>query len=327
MAKRQSVMIDAVAVVSEEETLVRQAGAAVTDFLAQVPAFFRKARQIEDDALVTLKVAEALLIPTSVKEDEERQWLAKRTSAAIKDAEAHWDITKRVTAFRDKLSQARARPVAALTEANTIANRHHNAWVQAERDRIAEQRRLDEIEAQRKQEAIRAQELADMEAAAIKAEEGSGTLSGREREFVDLIATGVYAPERCAALAKFKDAKASALRLLALPKITIAIEAVKTAAAIRQQAEAVKRAPLDPVSIPERREQIAKVPGASDRTTQRIEIFDEAAFIKAVISNAYGISHDVLTFKQAAVNAELVGRGDFANRVPGCRLVKNTKVV
>lgn len=315
-----------VAGTSEDEQIAAEAGQAVVRFLKGLSSFFTTARAIERGAEHTLEDARALRLPASSSEDVSIQRFAKQASIDRKAAEEHWQITSVVSQFHKRLVAARKRATDPLEQANAIGNDLHNRYVQAEQRRAREEQERLDREAEERARLAREQELADLEAAAIRAEEGSPDLSARERTFVDLyFATGNGTTS--AQRAGFKKPMAEASRLLTLPKIQAAIQAKREAAALRQKHENVRTMPLEVSPVEEVRPDVMKAPGLTDRTTYSAEIFDRAAFVQAAVSGRYGIPLDTLMPAQTQLNEYARSMHELINRWPGIRLKSKTGVV
>jgi hypothetical protein len=333
MAKQQSAadapdIIDVtgrLATTNEDERFIEDAGIAVRSFLAGLGEFFRTASAMERRAADRLTFARSLSTPKTADEDVTLQTLIRETTADSKAAIEHWNICQAVSGFHRRLTSARARTVDTLTEANTIQNRLHNAFTDAERRKAAEETERKRVEAERQAQADRDAEVARQEAAAAKAEAEAPDLSEREAVFVDLIVAG-NKPSLAAQRAGFKNFSTVGPQLLERPKIAQAIEAKERAAAMRAQAQAVKQQPLD-VQHEATKPDIKKASGASDRTTHGAEVVDEAALHDAVFAGRFGIPRDVLVVDPAKVNRYGKDLKELINKWPGVRYTKNTKVV
>src|SRR3990167_3194770 len=134
-----------------------------------------------------------------------------------------------------------------------------------ERQRVAraeaEQRRVQEQAAQEKRD----RELADMEKQALDAEGQSDELSDRERVFVQQVYAGTK-QEMAAKVAGYKDHFNQAARLLQSAKVTAAIEGMRQAQALREQAAAVAEKPIAVTKV-EVQSNTAKVAGTRTVTT------------------------------------------------------------
>lgn len=311
--------------VSEDEQFVAQAGVHVLRFLKEMAGFFLTAGELERAAVATLEKAKALTPPQTADEDVFVQSFIKGTTADTRVAEDHWEITAVIHRFHRRMTGARSRTVDKLDEANAIGNRLHNGYTERKnREAAAEQDRI-RREAEDKARRDREAELAKAEAAALAAEQSAPDLSEREARFVEEL-WRLVPPANAARVVGYKNPEATAEKLLALPKIQDALDAKRKAAAIREQAEAVKQQPLD-VQHEEVKPDIGRAPDAHDRTTHSAELLDEAALIAAVISGKFGIPWDVLTVKPAMLNTYAKSMHELVNRWPGVRYKKDTKVV
>jgi phage terminase small subunit len=312
---------------SEDEQAIIAAGGAIQTFLKGLGAFFRAAKIIEHDADTFLAVAKGWTAPTSAAEDVKLQLTIKSANADKRKAVEHWDhITSLATGFHKRMVAGRKRPVEALDQVAAIGNALHNGWTEAELRRVREEQARLEREEEARARREREQELADLEAAAVKAEEGSPELSAREQTFVDLYFStrnGTTSATR----AGFKDGMKTAARLLTMPKITKAIEAKRVALELRQKAAVVERAPLETRDVDATPAQIGKAPGAHDRTTKSAEIIDASAFVEALLSGNYGIPSRTVMPDQTALNDYARSMGELINHWPGIRLKVRTGVV
>lgn len=303
---------------AEDVQLATTAGEAVRTFLLGVREFFLTAQTLEAKALATLDQAKALRLPATADDDLTLQKFIRQTSADNKVVTEHWKITTTISAFHKRMTGKRAVATTALDAANKIGNDLHNAYVQAaERKAREEQERLRRVAEQ--EEADRRQREQDaLEAEAVRREEAAGELSARELTFVDLyLARGDG--QNAARAAGFKSPAKDAARLLTLKKIQDALEAKRSAAAIRQQAAAIKREPLV-VDVPEVKANVLQASGSFQRAAPgSAELLDEAALIEAIFAGKYGIPRTILKIDQTALNLQARDLGVLINRWPGCR--------
>jgi hypothetical protein len=320
-----------VALVHPDQALITEAGQQIISFLAGVAAFFNRAKQLEDAALELQARAKALPAPKTVEEDVARQELVKGAAADIKVAEAHWNpITSTISQFHKRMTGRRAITIDALEGVKEIGNSQHNTFKQeAERQaRLETERIRREQEEKLRQE--RDAEAARLEAEAERQEELSIELSPKEILFVERYALPgpcMGDAVRAAMSVGYKDPGTYAAKLIARDKIRAAIAGKQKAVAMQRQAQAVREQPLEPAPVQKVKANVMRAAGATDRTTWSAEVFDEAAFIAAVCSGAYGINQDVLTFKQSSVNSLAVSLHEALDRVPGIRAVKKTGVI
>jgi len=300
-------------------------------FMRNLGSFFRDARALEETAADKLAEAKRFTTPKTALADEKLQVFIKDTSALRKRIEDHWSITSAVHLFHKKLVAARTRGVQSLDEAAGVAQRHHNTYVlEARRKAAEEEDRLRRIEEQR-QQAIRDQELAELEAKALALETASAALSDREQRFVDHLAR--MGPDsrdsvaaRAATFVGFKDGAAAAERLLRLPKIQEALQAKDEANALREHAAATKAAPLD-VQVERVAPKISRAAGASDRTTKSARVLDAEKLRAACIAGGFGIPYDVLMVDEAKLNSYARSLGKRINEWPGVQYVETTRTV
>ncbi len=310
---------------------VRQVGDAVVAWLKGAAAFLKRADQYEARAAEVLALAKTLKPATNGAEDVKLQEFILTCNRGKSTVESHWNGSKtepgptvllhrlhrRATAKRDRAIQD-------LDDANAIANKLHNQWTQAERDRAeAETRRLQAIE-DAKAQAKRDKELAELEAIALKQEAASEDLSEREQKFVIAIAVN-YDPALAAREAGYKDAAVTAERLLKSRKIVKAIAARQEANAVRQQAQAIAAAPVV-ATVVEVQADVQKAAGAKDVTRWKAKIENEQAFINAVFAGEAGIPRDVLCIDVSKLNQYARDLKHVINRWPGVKAVPDTKV-
>lgn len=299
-------------------------GMTIREFLTSLVPFFTHARELELAAKRTLDRARSTLPPTSAAEDGDLQVHIRQASADRKVILDHWEITSLVYRFQRRLVAARERGAMMLEEAANLWQQQHNTYAEQERRRAQReqerQRQESEAQAQRDRDA----ELQRLEAQALKAEAGSADLSEREQKFVEFYIVNKMADVDAARAAGYKDPKAAALRILTTPKIIAACKAKQSAVAIREQASAVKEAPLDVRSV-DVKPQLEKV--GTDRTTKTMEIFDARLLVEAVIGGRHGIPADMLMPNPVKGNDYARNLGDVINRWPGCRLKTKTTTV
>ena len=309
----------------DEQTFLQTTGDQILGFLKSIPAFLRRARELETEAKTALAEAKGFKAPTTGDEDAYLQSFIKTRNAHKKTTMETWDITAKIHALHRRMTAKRDITVTADEEGANIAQRLHNGWVEAERRRAQiEQDRLRQ-EAERKAREDRDRELAELERQALAAESSSGSLSDREQTFVNAVFAG-QTGFNAAIRAGYKDAAKQASRLLETPKILKALEGLQTAQAVRQQAAAVKEEPLD-VHVETVAPDIQKAAGAVDRTTWSAELLDERAFIEAVISGRFGVPLDCLTVAMPKLNELARSMQSQMDRIPGVRAKKTIRTV
>lgn len=310
---------------SQELVLARTDGDLVNQFVGNLRAFFGKAGELEATAKLTLSQAEMLRIPKDGDEDAGVQRFIQGANSQRKQVEEHWTVTTVFSRFHKRLTSARARATEPLERAAQIANGLHQRFVD-------DQRRKEQLEAERlrreaeeKARQDRERELAALEAQAAKAEEASEELSEREDRFVT-----EYAVSRdgfkAASRAGFAQPRSAAERLLKTPKIQQALTAIEDARRAREQAEALRAAPVhveeSAVAV---RSQVQKV--GADREYWSGELLDERALVDAVCEGRHGIPRDLLVVSQPKLNEYARSMHELINRWPGCRAKRTTKVL
>lgn len=311
---------------SEDVQIVTTAGAAVTTFLLGVTKFFKTAKTLETQALATLAASKALVVPTNGDEDVTLQTFIRQTSAEHKAVEEHWQITTAINRFHRHMTGRRKIAVDALDAANKRGNDLHAQYVREEQQRVSRENERLRREAELEEQARRDRELEALEAEAVRREEAASELSAREQTFIDLMFATNNATQS-AQRAGYKEALKAGTRLLTLPKICDALEAKRSAAAIRQQAAAIKQAPLLVETPEERQPDVRQAAGAHDRTTHSAELLDEAALIEAIFSGKYGIPRSILKIDTTALNAQARDLKALINKWPGVRYKKTTSVI
>lgn len=310
-----------------DEQMAAAEGQSILSFFKGLAPFFATARQLEEQATATLTAALSLTAPRNAVEDEAIQSFIRKTTADRKAAEAHWSPRSAFFQMHKRLIAAEARATAPLERANTIGNNLHNAYVETERRRAAQEQDRVRREAEDKARLDRDAETARMEAEAERLEESTSSLSEREQAFVESY-TGQHSQtrqdgHRSAQRAGFKDPFKAGARLLSLPKIQAAIKDRMSAQTIRTQAAAVKEAPLD-VEV---QKVEANITGTAGRSTWSAELLDEAALINAIIEGKHGIPRDLLTIALPKLNGYAVSMHELVDRWPGVRSKKTTKVI
>jgi hypothetical protein len=340
MAKRDAKaaeVIDVGPVLSEDEALTTTDGRAIAGWVQGLRQFFGTALELEQAAQSTLAEARTLQAPKDAAGDVAVQKFIKRTTEDRKTLEAHWGITAVIHRFHRRLTSKRDIGAKALEEANTIGNRLHSTYVEAEKRRAQEQERREREEREFLARQEREAELAQLEAAAVAAEESSPDLSEREGMFVDLFCSSnsLYTGrgQACAVAAGYKDAIATSGRLLSSAKIQLAIKAKQQAATIRRQVTAKAAAPVV-VEHVEVRPAIERAAGMSDRTTWGGEVLDERSLMTAFLGcapedykNRFGIPADL--FMVNPVKLAEYGRSlhERLDGWPGVRHTKKTRAV
>ncbi len=317
-------IIDIGPTVSEDEQLATTDGLAIRDWVAGIAAFFTTAAGIEKAAVATLAQAKALVLPTSMIEDERVQRFILKTTQDRKGAEAHWEIAQIVHRFHRRLTAKRTLATGPLEQANALATGLHNRYVNDEKRRAALEQERVRQEAEQKAREDRDRELARLEAEALKREESSTDLSEREQAFVsDYLVS--HNGQMAAHRAGYKDPLRAAGRLLAAEKIQAALRAGEEAKTIRAQVAARREMPLE-VEVAEVRAEVSNTI-THDRTTWTGEVLDEAALVEAVISGRFGIPRDVLTVNGVKLNEYARSLRERLDLWPGCRAKKTTRAV
>lgn len=236
--------------------------------------------------------------------------------------EEHWSrITRTVDDMKRSLLTLKRQDLEPVEEAIRVVTETANVFKDADDRRVAEENRRLREAAEAKAQADRIAELERQEAQALQFEEGSPVLSPRENVFVGHIVDRGMSPAQAASQAGYKDAAKAGSRLNATQKIIDAIHARRTAAAIREQAEAKRQTPLDVQPVRKVETQTAKVAGVRNTTYYSCTVLDAQALIAAVIAGT--IEPEALMPNQTYLNDQARQQKDLF-KYPGCKLEKKT---
>jgi hypothetical protein len=322
-AKAEIVPAPAPAVADPDLSLVQSDGLTIAAFFQGAIEFFRKARSLEEGALAMEASSKTLQKATDADSDKQLQAFVLKCSDDIKEVEAHWSICQAVSRLHRKLTARRGLSVDALERAKTKAQTFHNEWVESERRRVA---REAELERQRQEQLAREQrerELAALEDKALEAEAAMDDLSERERIFVDHIERG-FSPARAAQGAGYQNPNVRGPKLLESPKVAKVLEENRKAKAAREQAAALKAAPVEVIHVERPAMEVSKpAGGAKDVTRWSGEILDEAATIEAFRSGQYGIPGDLFQINPTKLNEYARSLEARLDLWPGVRAKKN----
>lgn len=305
----------------EDAQLLEGLGADIKTFVAHAFAFLTVASDLETKAKASLARIQAMPAPTTMEEDDTLQREIRQFNADKRAIEDHWTICSKVHQFHRKLTGRRDIGVKALEEAATIGNRRHNAWVESERRRIADEIARQERQAREEAEAVRRAEIARLEQERLEAEASAPDLSDREKDFVRLIVLTGCAPDVAAERAGFKRV-GYGQTLMASGKITAALKSAYAALGVAKEAERLQAAPLEvaPVEVPTVNLDKGTV------TRWKAEVVDEARFIDAVLRGGYGIPTDCLTINTVKLNEYARSLHKLIDKWPGVKAVEETKV-
>lgn len=271
---------------------------------------------------LTLAAHAGLIIVTDKASHTQALEFVKGAKQLKRKIEDHWsNITRAVDEMKRNLLNLKEKDLEPVVRAIGIVEPRALEYADAQKRREQEEadrrRREAEETARREREA----ELARQEQAALDAEANSPALSAREDVFVSLMLRGVTG-ESAARSCGYKDPVAMGAKLLATPKILDAISARKTAAAIREQAEAQRQKPLDVITtrVPSN---LGRAAGVSSRTYYSCVVDDERELLEAVLTGT--ASRSALIPNQTFLNdqaKQIQDAAAFAAAYPGCRLVK-----
>lgn len=309
---------------SPDVALVQADASGVGSFLANIGKFFVRATDLERRAKEMLVDAKTLQPPTNADDDLRIQNVIKTANAAKKTVEEHWGVCQVIHSLHRKLTARRGVAVQALEDTANIAQRLHNRYVDAERERVRrEEQRLRDAEElrQREEQDRRAKALEEQ---AVVAEASMEGLSSREDVFIDhyhRIHDGAIAAKR----AGYLNPGLMAERLLRTPKILAALKAKEDADAARRQADAIRNQPVA-VDVEAPAMEVIRN-GSIDRTTWSGEVLDETAFVHAAMSGKYGIPLDCLQVNQTKLNEFARSLHERLDLWPGVRAKKTTRTV
>lgn len=315
------------ALVAPEHEDTRQDLTAVAAWFKALPEFFARASEIEASAKAFQAATLTRAVPTSQEEDAALVADVRTARERKREAEDYWGISALLSRLHRRVTAARARAVDPLDQGIAKLTALHTTFEREERERVereAAARRRDE---EAKAAAERAKELADLEAAAVAAEESSPDLSERERMFVQYVSETSDddgATIRAARTAGYANPEHMGPSLSRRPKIVAAIQARRDAIAARLQAQAIAATPVQAAYVAPPPVQSVK----GTRTTHGAECFDPKAFIRACLNGEVPeiVALTVLKVDGAQMNAQGRMYQAGVNVWPGVRHVE-TKVV
>lgn len=308
---------------SPEVAAVNAEGSKILAFVTSLVTFLTRARELEVRANETLEAARAIKPVKDAAGDLAVKEFVRRANADRKELEDHWSITTVIHAFHKRLTAARNRALLPLETAVGIGTRLHTDYVEAEARRVREEQERKRREEEERAAEERRRELEELERQALAAEESSEELSEREQVFVDAYVRNGGRGVEAARAAGYKDAFKQSARLLTFTKILKAIEGKQQAEAIRQQKDAVASLPLETKAV----EVTSRADTSGDRKTKSAVVFDEGAFIAAVLEGKLGIPTDCLTIRQTKLNEYARSFGKIINSWPGVRYEEKTTVI
>lgn len=271
------------------------------------------------EALTLRKEALGLMVTDRASHGDALEFIrgCKQLKRKIDD---HWSrITRSVDDLKRNLLTMKRTDLEPVESAIAMVEKRALDYDNEQRRREQEAADAARRQAEADAKAKRERELAEHEAQALKFEQDSPTLSAREQVFVQQLLAGV-AHTRAAQIAGYADAEKQGARLMASQKIIDAVQAKRTAAAIRQQAEAHRQAPLQTVQAKPVESQRAKTVGVRVTTTRSAEVVNLDALIDAVIAGK--APRAALMANQVYLNQEAKQLQDtFESVYPGCRLV------
>ncbi len=313
---------------SEELTLARTDGEVVTQFTANLRAFFGRAQELEATATLMLSTAKATSPPQTADEDAQIQRDIQKANAHAKTISEHWLVCQVLSRFHKRLTSARARGTDASENAARHLNALHQRYVDDANRRAREEADRLRREAEDRARQDRERELAVLKEAEEKAEASSPDLSDREERFVDAFFSGIGTRGNAwqsAVRAGFAQPRSAAERLMASPKIQAALKAHEDAQRAREQAAAVREQPVRVEAVTTLvQPEVQKI--GTDRTTWSAEVLDERLFVEAVISGKFGVPLDCLTVNTPKVNELARSLHELLDRIPGVRAKKTVRL-
>jgi hypothetical protein len=271
--------------------------------------------------------ARAMTPCQTADEDAIAQGLVKYARGRKKAAEENGAITQALSRLHKAFVAITRRSTSPWDEVIAIGTKLHNDYVAAEQRRAeAERRRLQEEE-DRRAAAARQAELDELERQAAAAEEASPDLSDREARIVDALVNGsrrlatVDATEviRIASTVGYRRQPSAAC----ISKIVAAVEAQRSAKAIRSQAKATAAAPVEARTV-EVKPNVQKV--GIERRTRSAILKDEQALIAAILKGA-PIPHTLLTINTTELNRQARELGELINDWPGVEFKETVTLV
>lgn len=312
-------------IITQQIAETRQGLTTLDTFGVSLEQFFTRAEELKRRSDETLTMAKQTLAPQNAAEDEAVQTDAKRINADIREDQEHFDtITKVITRLHKFFTGYRARVMDPAEEAKVIVNRLHNGYTESERRRVAEENDRRRREAEQLAADSRRRELADLEAAALKAEAASPDLSQREAEFVRLTVDHNVSPAQAATRAGYANPFDTAARLMASGKIQKAITARQEAQRLRQQAQEAAQQPVGEAAFEAATANITKAPGAKDVTRWKAVVDDASLVFQAVLAGV--IPQDVLMVDQVRLNKYAQSLHTLIDQWPGVHAESETKV-
>lgn len=302
----------------EEIQILQTDGGILGAFLGNWRQFFTRAREIEDTAQARLKEAKAFKVPTTEAQSKKLQtWTASNTREKGLAVE-HWSLKASFNRLHRLIVAGEKRAVDAHEEARKVVVRLQEQYITNER-RAREERDRQAREAdERRQREENERQANALEERALAAEAEMAGLSPRERTFVDTVAADPDATVAAAQAAGYRHPIEAAPKLMKQRKIQEAIAAAQRVQATRAQATATRDKPVASTAAPEAAPKTPKI-----RYTVSADVFDDAAFVAAVVEGKYGVPLNLLTVNQQAATLWVRTIPEaMVNLVPGIRVRK-----
>ena len=226
---------------------------------------------------------------TSAETHRTAQMIYRDGKRLKRGIEEHWSKVKRwLLARGDEIRTIEEMDLDVVQPGLSGLDTAIQAYEAADRERIRREQERQRLEQERIAQVAREKELADMEKQALAAEGQSDQLSDRERTFVQRVYTALGVNRESE---RWLNSTAKAcgftqdnygVRLMHTGKITAAIEGMRQAQALRDQATAVAEKPLEVTKV-EVQSNTAKVSGIRTVTTWTGECVDFDLFIDTFI--------------------------------------------
>lgn len=267
--------------------------------------------------------ASALVVIATREAHQTALELLREGKALNRGVEEHWRKVLRWLEDRKKDVRAIMDTDAAMAEPHiTRLSRLCVSYEETERARVRLEEERQRAEQQRIANEQREREQAEMERLALAAEGQSENLSDRERAFAQQVYMGVE-PVTAAKLAGFKDPATHAARLMKVGKVTAAIDGMREAQALRDQAKAAAAKPVEIKKV-EVESNLGRVSGTRTVTTWTAECTDYRTFVAAFQHGEVDFETfcDMTQPSETGGNQKARAMHENLDRIPGWRHIK-----
>lgn len=308
--------------------VVQELGGELSGFLKGAAKFLASAIERDVKANEILVQMQMMAAPVTAADDERLQLTLKGINGEKRDNTALYQhVTSASDRFHKFFVGKRKKTDDTLARAAAIGMAHHTTFTEQARRADAIRQETDRRAAEQRAREDRERELAALEDAAVAAEAAAPDLSEKQKMFVQVyVQTGSVIT--ATAGAGYRD-KGRGEALLALPKVQQAIEALREAERIRQQADMVSTLPVAPAVIPSAPAAVTKAAGVIETERWTAELLDEPALIAAIESGTHPnipATLIVKTINRVALNTEARGLRELINAWPGVRAKKTTGI-